>query len=413
MLQKGAGVAQHGVAQFAQLGDQCARGDDVAQAQRGRQAFGDRTHVNHPPDFVQAFERGHGLTLVQVFGLVIVFNHHKVFALGQHQQGGAPLHAQRVRGRALVRGGDKAVIQARQVVHDQALRIHRQRHKLRRAQGKAVARVRVAGLLQADALLRIKQGLGQQVVRVLRAHGDQYFFGQRENAALGQQAQADLLDHLGHVAELEVRGPLRQVRARQAVHAAFTKRLGRKQQRVIGAVNKGVAVLAPLVRLGQGALLHQRTQNPGAPIGLGAFGAGALGRGYQVRAGAGRRAGCHALGHIQSAGRRDHKYAATRARLQKTIVHQLGVRGGNSVAAQAQQSRQLTRRGQRRASRQTPVQNGLYHRQTQALLQRQGGFVGQGEQGFPLSALGTGMRGHGASIGTGPTIPDSAGADDW
>ena len=147
--------------------------------------------------------------MVQVFSLVIVFNDHKVFALGQRQQIGAPLHAKRVGGGALVRGGDKAIVQARQVVHDQTVRIHRQRHKLWCPQGKAVARVRVAGFLQPHALLRIKQGLGQQVIGVLRTDRDQDLFGQREHAALGQEAQADLLDDLGHIAELKVRRPLR------------------------------------------------------------------------------------------------------------------------------------------------------------------------------------------------------------
>ena len=396
MLQEGAGVAQHGVAQFAQLGDQRARRNDVAQAQRGRQAFGHRAHVNHPPHFVQAFERRHGLALVQVFGFVVVFNHHKIFALRQRQQSGAPLHAQGVGGGALVRGGDKTIIQVRQVVHDQALRVDRQRHKLRCPQRKAVARVRVARFLQAHALLRIKQGLGQQVIGVLRAHGDQNLFGQREHAALGQQAQADLLNDLGHIAELKVRRPLRQVRARQTVYAALPKSLGRKKQRVVGAINKGVAVLAPLVGLGQGALFHQRTHNPGVPIGLGPLGARALGGTGQVRT-LGR-----VLRHVQTAGRLHHKHAAARARFQKTIVHQLGISGCHGVAAQAQQHGQFARRWERRASGKAPVQNRLHHRQTKALLQRQCGFVGQGEQGFPLRALGTGLGGHGASIGTGP-----------
>ena len=223
MLQKRAGVAQHGVAQFTQFGDQRARRDDVAQAQRGRQAFGHRAHINHPPHLIQAFERRHGLALVQILGLAIIFNHHEVVALGLRQQGGTPLHAQGVGGGALVRRGDKAIVQARQVIDDQTLCVHRQWHKLRRPQGKAVTRVRVARFLQAHALLRIKQSLGQQVVRVLRAHGDQDLFGQREYATFGQQAQADLLNDLGHITQLKVRRPLRQVRARQAVHAAFPK----------------------------------------------------------------------------------------------------------------------------------------------------------------------------------------------
>ena len=52
-------------------------------------------------------------------------------------------------------------------------------------------------------------------------------------------------------------------------------------------------------------------------------------------------------------------------------------------------------------------------RQTQALLQGQCGFVRQGEQGFPLRALGAGVGEHGASIGTGPLGRAGAGAGEW
>ena len=125
------------------------------------------------------------------------------------------------------------------------------------AQRKAVACMRVAGLFQAHALVFIKQAFGQQVIGVLRANGNQYLFGQGKHAALGQEAQADLLNELRHVAELEVGRPVRQVRARQAVYAAFPKRFGRKQLRVVGAIHKGVGIAAPLVRFGQGALVGQ------------------------------------------------------------------------------------------------------------------------------------------------------------
>ena len=128
------------------------------------------------------------------------------------------------------------------------------------------------------------------------------------------------------------------------MHAAFPKRLGRKQQRVVGTVDERVAVLAPLVGLGQGALLDQRTQNPGVPIGLSALGAGALGGTGRVRML--RRV----LRHVQTAGRLHHKHAAARARFQKTVVHQLGVGSRHGVAAQTQQYGQLARRWERRAS---------------------------------------------------------------
>ena len=122
-------------------------------------------------------------------------------AFGLLQQAPAPLQAQGAGGGALVRGGDKHVVERGQAFHHQALVVHWQRHALRLAQGKAVAGVRVAGLFQPDALRGVKQGLGQQVVGVLGAHGDQDFFGQGKHTALGQQTQADLLDQLGHIVD--------------------------------------------------------------------------------------------------------------------------------------------------------------------------------------------------------------------
>ena len=235
-------------------------------------------------------------------------------AFGLLQQAPAPLQAQGASGGALVRGSDKHVVERGQAFHHQALLVYRQWHALRLAQGKAVAGVRVAGLFQPDALRGVKQGLGQQVIGVLGAHGDQDFFGQGKHAALGQQAQADLLDQLWHVAEFKVGRPVRQVGARQAVHAAFAKGLRRKQLRVVGAVNKGVGVTAPLVRLGQGALIRERAQHAGRPVGLGvdASAAGQMGRlrrGYRVVAGG------HGVRLVS------HKDAAARARLNKAVVH--------------------------------------------------------------------------------------------
>ena len=176
-------------------------------------------------------------------------------AFGLLQQAPAPLQAQGAGGGALVRGGDKHVVERGQAFHHQALVVHRQRHALGLAQGKAVAGVRVAGLFQAHALGGVKQGLGQQVVGVLGAHGNQDFFRQGKHAALGQQAQADLLDEFGHVAELKVGRPVRQMGARQAVHAAFAKGLRRKQLRVVGAIDKGIGITAPLVGFSQSALV--------------------------------------------------------------------------------------------------------------------------------------------------------------
>ena len=393
MLQEGAGVAHHGVAQTAQLGNQRARRHDVAQAQRGRQTLGDRAHVNHAPHFVQAFERGHGFAGVQVLGLVVVLNHYKILLRRLAQQQLATLQAQGAGGGTLVGGRDKHVVQRWQALHHQAVRVYRHWHTLGLAQGKAVARMRVAGLFQANALGLVKQGFGQQVVGVLGAHGDDDFFWQGKHAALGQQAQADLLNQLGHVAEFKVRRPVRQMGARQAVYAALPKRLRRKQQRIEGAVDKRVGVFAPLVGFGQGALIGQRAQHASGPVGrLKRSTAGCAGKPYE----GGRRRLVWRLAQGQGGVRLvGDKHATARARFDEAVVHQLRIGRGDGVAAQAQHMGQLARRRQQGAHRQAAVQNGLHHGQAQALLQGQSGLVGQGKQAFPLGVFGSVKFGHG------------------
>ena len=68
--------------------------------------------------------------------------------------------------------------------------------------------MRVAGFFQAHPGGCVEQALGQQVVGVLRTHRDQDFLGQGEDAALGQQAQSDLLDQVGYVVGFEVGCPV-------------------------------------------------------------------------------------------------------------------------------------------------------------------------------------------------------------
>jgi hypothetical protein len=73
--------------------------------------------------------------------------------------------------------------------------------------------VRVAGLLEAQPGVGAEQRVGQQVEGLLRADRDQDLLGQREHAALGQHAQADLLDQVGQVVGLEVGVQLGAARA--------------------------------------------------------------------------------------------------------------------------------------------------------------------------------------------------------
>ena len=105
----------------------------------------------------------------------------------------------------------------------------------------------MAGLFEAKPLAGVEQRLSQKIVGVLGTHGDQNFFLQRKHAALGQQTQSNLLNQVWYIIHLEVRRPLRQMRASQAVHAALPESLGGKQLGVVGAVNKGEGVGTPPV----------------------------------------------------------------------------------------------------------------------------------------------------------------------
>ena len=384
VLQKGAGVAHHGMAQHAQLVDQRARRNDVAQPQRGRQALGQRPHIDHTPALVQALERGHGRALVEVLGLVVVLDDHEIALLGAAQQLLAPLQAQRHGGGALVRGRDEQVVQRRQAIDHHAFLVHGHGHPVRAAQRKGVARMRVAGLLEAQALRGVQQRVGQQVEGLLRAHGDQDLFLEREHAAPGQQAQADLLDQVGHVVGLEVRRPVRQLGARQAARAAFPEAFGGKQRGIVHAVDEGVGVLAPLQRLGQRVPVRQRAQHACRPVRCGLPGTC-------------RRQG-HGAVHTSQARIPGHEHAAARAGFQKAFIHELLVDRGHGIARHLQQARQLARGRHGRAGRQAAFEDGLDQGQAQAVLQGKAGLLGQREQAGPLVAWVCGGRGaHGAT----------------
>ena len=373
-------MADHGVAQHAQLLHQRARRDDVAQAQRRRQALRDRADVDDAAALVEALQRRHRRAGVQVLGLVVVFDEHEVVQLGLAQQALPALERQRRRGRALVRGRDEYVVEHGQRIDDQAAFVDSQLERARLAQREAVARVRVARLFEAEPCARVEQGFGEQVVGVLRADREDDLLLQREDAALGQQAGADLFDQFGHVFGLEVGCPVRQLRAGQAPGAALAEVLGGKELRVVGAVDEGVRVVAPLAGLGQGGPLGQRAQHARRPVG------GAAGMAARL----GDRLGRQGVLRPRVAG---DEHAAARPRLQEPFVDQLHVGGGDGVAADAEQRRQLARGRQRRAAAEVPFEDGMDDRQAQARLQGQRRLVGQLEQARPLDGSG---RRHGA-----------------
>ena len=277
-----------------------------------------------------------------------------------------------------MRGGDKKVVQRRQLVHDQAVVVHRHCQHARRAQAEGVACVRVAGLFETDTGAGMEQTFGQQVVGVLRADGDEDLVGQREHAARRQQTQADLLDELRNVVGFEVGRPARLPRARQGAHDALAEVLGREELGVVLAVDKGIGVVAPAHRLGQHGLARQGAVQAMPPI-----------------RGAARRCDGHRVGRRRGSGRKLRGAtgvcdvdAAARPRLQKALVDELIVGGGDRVSAQAQQPRQFARRRHRHASGQPALQQRLDYGLAQPGLERQRGAGLEREQPLPLDAAG-------------------------
>ena len=384
VLQERARVADHRVAQLAQLRDQLARGDDVAQAQRGREAFRHRAHVDDAAGPVEALQRRHRRAGVQVLCLVVVLDDDEVGLLGALEEPLAPLEGERRRGRALVRGRDEGVVERRQRVDDDAVAVDRHRRELRPAQREAVARVRVAGLLEADPGRAVEQRLGEQVERVLRADREQDLVGEREDAARRQQPGPDLLDEIGHVPGLEVRRPVRQLGAREAPDAALAEVVGGEELGVVGSVDERIGLLAPALRLGERRLAAQRAARARAPL----------------RRTAGLARTWLGLRHSRPAGgepgetrdARRHRLqrdedAAARPRVEEALVDELRIGRGHGVAADAQLRRELARGGHRRAGAQAPVGDRLHHGAAQARLQRQRCPAAELEEPRPLDRL--------------------------
>ena len=364
-------MPHHRMADRAQLLDQRAGRHDVAEPQRGREALGHRAHVDHAAGLVEALERRHRRAFVEVLGLVVVFDDDEVLQLGLAQQTLPALEAQRGGGRALVRGRDEQVVDRRQRIDDQAFGVDRDLHPPRPAQREAVARVRVAGLLQADALRPVEQRIGEQVVRVLRTDRDDDLGPVREHAALGQEARPDLLDQLGHVVGVEIGRPVRQLRAREAARAAFAEVFGREQLRVVGAIDERVRVVTPPVGLGERRPADQRAQHAPVPGRCGA----------RRAAGAGQRIGERGRQRLRVL--RD-EHTAARPRFEKALVRQLQVGRGHRGAAHAEHGSELARRRQRRAGAEPAIEDRLHHGEAQAPLQWERRLRGQLEQRRPL-----------------------------
>lgn len=152
-------------------------------------------------------------------------------------------------------GRDEQVVAAQQLgAGDQAVFVDGQRQQVAGVAGEDIARVGIAGVFHADHGIVVDQQVGQQVERVLRAHGDDDLGRVGPDAPARQHLGADLLDQRGVVVGDEVRRPAADVQHRQRLDTALAPFGGGKQVLVELAIDEGVGLLLPVARLDDIAL---------------------------------------------------------------------------------------------------------------------------------------------------------------
>ncbi|MCY1227923.1 hypothetical protein D9M72_402140 [compost metagenome] len=245
-----------------------------------------------------------------------------------------------------------------------------------------IARIRIAGVFDADRRVGADQQVGQQVQRLLCAHGDHDLVGAGPDAAARQHAGADLLHQRLVVAQDHVLGPVVDVEHAERLQAAFAPVGGGEQRGVVLAVDKGIRVVAPVGALDDIALLRGTEHEAPLPVGL----AAARGHGLAAQ----RR-------HAADARAQDlwiDEIAAALARHQVAFIDQLLVRQHHGVARHAQLRGQLAAAWQRLALRQLLVKDRGHQHLADLALQAKTG------QGVLLEQLephgGGGLEAHGA-----------------
>ena len=198
---------------------QCVRQHQIADAQRGRQAFRKGVHIYDPPRAVHLAQRRDGARGIAELAVVVVLDDIAVGRSGRpaqdlHAAGSGHDRAERkmVRRRQV----DDRSVARRERIRAQAAFIERQRAHRHPAHIKNLVQLAVAGVFERIHAVAPEQ-LDDQVHQVLRTRADQNVVRRDIDAAEVIQIPRDLLTQLGRAARV---GRAQQAVGVFAQHAA-------------------------------------------------------------------------------------------------------------------------------------------------------------------------------------------------
>ena len=345
----------HQPPQPARLFHQRLGGHQKAQAHPRRERLRQRAEIDHPPVPVARFQRrfaGEG-----DLALVVVLDDQEIVLRGARED----LVAARP-GHHHHRGAMRARCQQRQIEplprgDPRTFLVDRQRHALRAGHLEDEARIRVARHLAAHALARPRQKLREQVEPLLRAERDQDLLGPRIDAALGQDAGADLLDQHRIVIDRAIRRPPVERGPPQCIARRIAPRVEREQPRIDLPEDERIGIVLPVQRLAD--MVELRGGDPDARLPIDHGGAS------------------DALPFPLPAG--GDEQPAARLRLEIAARDQLVVDGGGGVARDAQLLGQRARGQHLLPRRHLARVNRRDQRLTQLALQRLGAVTVDGD----------------------------------
>ena len=327
----------------------------------GRQRLRQRRDEDDAVVAVEGFQRRLRRALVRQLALVVVLHQdhvgrgralqQRVPALERHGHGGRELVARRHIG--VVAGVELGA-------QHHALLVDADADHAPGMQRRDVARIGVAGILDAEDGVAIEQQVGDQIERVLRADRHQDLVGRHAHAAARQQARADLLDQQRIVVGEAVLGPVAHGGDAERLARALAPCRQREHALVDLAVDEGIGEVLPVGWLDNIPLRAGMKPEPVLPIGPGAHD-GRLGiAGLLADIG-----GAHAPAQDVRIG----EEPAALARDQEAFLHQILIGEDHGIPRDFQRLGERPAGRQRPAGRDLAVEDGRYQHAAQLRLQ--------------------------------------------
>ncbi len=233
-----------------------------------RERLRETADVDHPVAGVEALERRRRIAGVVELALVVVLDDDDVTGLRSREERQATIDRHRDGRRALVAGRhvDGAAAGQRRA-DDQPAVVDRQRHDASRVHPEDVARVRIAGILDADRRLGRQQQAGQQKRRMLRPGRQQDVVPLCPDAARRQQPGLDLVDQ-GVAVLVEMIGcPVGHRPLAQRFQRTLAPFREREQLSVELAIDERIRIALPVARLDDVPLLDEGARHSLPPVG--------------------------------------------------------------------------------------------------------------------------------------------------